>query len=90
MNSPGKENCKAVQWILRYLRGTTSYALCFGGSDTVLEGYVDVDMVGDKDSRRSTIGNSLTVGGPKVSWILKKGCCTFNNGSKLCFYYKGY
>ena len=33
MNNPGKEHWKAVQWILRYLRGTTSHALCFGGSD---------------------------------------------------------
>ena len=42
MNNPGKENWKAVQWILRYLKGTTSHALCFGGSDIVLQGYVDV------------------------------------------------
>ena len=34
MNNPGKENWKVVQWILRYLRGTTSHALCFGGLDT--------------------------------------------------------
>ena len=36
MNNLGKEHWKAIQWILRYLRGTTSHALCFGGSDTVL------------------------------------------------------
>ena len=40
MNNLGKEHWKAVQWILKYLRGTTSHALCFGGSDTVLQGYV--------------------------------------------------
>ena len=43
MNNLGKEHWKVVQWILRYLRGTTSHALCFGGSDTFLHGYVDVD-----------------------------------------------
>ena len=43
MNNPGKENWKEVQWILRYLRGTTSHALCFGGLDTILQGYADVD-----------------------------------------------
>ena len=48
MNNPGKENWKAVQWILGYLRGTTSHALCFVGSDTVLQGYVEADMAGDK------------------------------------------
>ena len=29
MNNLGKEDWKAVQWTLRYLRGTTSHALCF-------------------------------------------------------------
>ena len=71
MNNPGKEHWKEVQWILRYLRGTTSHALCFGGSDTVLQGYVDADMAGDKDSRRSTTGYVFTVGGTAVSWISK-------------------
>ena len=59
MKNPSKENWREVQWILRYLRGTTSYALCFGGLDTILQGYVDADMAGDKDSRRSTTGYVL-------------------------------
>ena len=59
-------------WILRYLRGTTSHALCFGGSDIVLQGYVDVDMASDKDSGRSTIGYVFVVGGTTVSWIPKQ------------------
>ena len=71
MNNPGKEHWKAVHWILRYLRGTTSHALCFGGSDIVLQGYVDAYMAGDKDSRRSTTGYVFTVGGTAVSWISK-------------------
>jgi hypothetical protein len=32
MNNPGKENWEEVKWILRYLRGTSNHALCFGGS----------------------------------------------------------
>ena len=71
MNNPGKEHWKSVQWILRYLRGTTSHALCFGGSDTVLQGYVDAYTVGDKDNNRSTIGYVFTIGGTTVSWISK-------------------
>ena len=71
MNNPSKENWKEVQWILRYLRGTTSHALCFGGSDTDLQGYVDADMASDKDSRRSTTGYVFTMGGTIVSWISK-------------------
>ena len=71
MNNPSKEHWRAVQWILRYLRGTTSHALCFGGSDTALQGYVDVDMEGDKDNERSTTGYVFTIGGIAVSWISK-------------------
>jgi hypothetical protein len=71
MNNPSKEHWEAVKWILGYLRGTSTHALCFGGSDTVLQGYVDSDMVGDKDSRRSTIGYVFTIGGIEISWISK-------------------
>ena len=69
MNNPGKENWKTVQWILRYLRGITSHALCFGVSDIVLHGYVDADMVGDKNTRRITTWHVLTIGGTTVGWI---------------------
>ena len=57
--------------ILRYLRGITSHALCFGGSNTILQGYVDANMASDKDNRRSTTGYVFTVGGKTVSWISK-------------------
>jgi hypothetical protein len=71
MNNPGKEHWEEVKWILRYLRGTATHALCFGGSNTFLQGYVDSDMAGDKDSRRSTTGYVFTIGGTIVSWISK-------------------
>jgi len=54
MNNLGKEHWMAVKWILRYLRGTTNQALCFGGSNISLQGYVHADMAGDRDNRRST------------------------------------
>jgi hypothetical protein len=71
MNNPGKEHWEAVKWILMYLRGTATHALCFGGSNTILQGYVDSNMAGDKDSRRSTTWYVFTVGGTKISWISK-------------------
>jgi hypothetical protein len=71
MNNPGKEHWEAVKWILRYLRGTASHALCFRGLDTFLQGYVDSDMAGDKDSRMSTTGYVFIIGGTPVSWISK-------------------
>ena len=62
MNNPGKENWKKLLWILMYLRGTTSHALCFGGSDTVLQGYADANMEGDKENKRRIIGYVSNVG----------------------------
>ena len=55
MNNLGKENWKAIQWILRYLRDTTSHALCFGGSNTILLGYVDTYMAGDLNPKTITL-----------------------------------
>ena len=60
-----------VKCILRYLRGTTNQALCFGGSNISLQGYVDVDMAGDKDNKRSTTGYVFTIGVTTVSWVSK-------------------
>ena len=71
MNNLGKEHWMAVKWILRYLKGTTNQALCFGGSNISLQGYVDVDMVGDRDNRRSTTGYVFTIGGTTFSWVSK-------------------
>jgi hypothetical protein len=36
MNNPGKEHWEAVKWIFKYLRGTATHALYFGGSYTIL------------------------------------------------------
>ena len=71
MNNPGKEHWKVVKWILGYLRGTTSHALCFVGLDTVLQEYVDADMASDRDSGRSTMGYVFIMGGTTVIWISK-------------------
>jgi hypothetical protein len=60
-----------VKWILRYSRGTTTLTLCFGGSNTIIQGYVDLDMAGDIDCRRSTTWYFFIVGGTTISWISK-------------------
>ena len=69
MNNPGKEHWEAVKWILRYLVGTVDVGLCYGGSEIKLQGYVDSDLAGDIDSRRSTTGYVFTLGSAAVSWI---------------------
>lgn len=69
MENPGKEHWEAVKWILRYLRGTSDLALCFGGSNICLQGFVDSDLARDIDNRKSTTRHVLTLGSAAVSWV---------------------
>ena len=68
MSRPGKQHWEAIKWILRFLRGSTDTCLCFTGVILKLQGYVDVDLVGDIDSRKSTTGFVFTLGGTAISW----------------------
>jgi hypothetical protein len=67
MANHGKEHWKAVQWIFRYLRGTSKACLKFSGIGKGLVGYVDSDYAADLDKRRSLIGYVFTVGDCVVS-----------------------
>ena len=64
--NPGKQHWEAVQWILRYLKGTIQHCLFFG-DNIVLEGFTNVDMVSDVDSRNSTTSYLNTFLGAEVS-----------------------
>ncbi|KAG8499930.1 hypothetical protein CXB51_006489 [Gossypium anomalum] len=68
MANLGKEHWKAVQWILRYLRGTTDVCLQFGRTRDGVIGYVDADFAGDLDRRRSLTSYVFTIGGCAISW----------------------
>ncbi|KAG8500580.1 hypothetical protein CXB51_002706 [Gossypium anomalum] len=68
MVNPSKEHWKVVQWILRYLRGTTDVCLQFGRTRDGVIGYVDADFAGDLDRRRSLTGYVFTIGGCAISW----------------------
>ncbi|KAK9179751.1 hypothetical protein WN943_028956 [Citrus x changshan-huyou] len=71
MSNPGKEHWRAVKWILRYLRGTTSYGLLYGGERAnynLVEGFVDSDYAGDLDNRRSLTGFLFTLNSCTISW----------------------
>ncbi|KAG8491014.1 hypothetical protein CXB51_014181 [Gossypium anomalum] len=68
MANPRKEHWKAVQWILRYLRGTTDVCLQFGRTKDGVIGFVDADFARDLDRRRSLTGYVFTIGGCAISW----------------------
>ncbi|PKI50103.1 hypothetical protein CRG98_029499 [Punica granatum] len=71
MSNPGKQHWEAIKWIFIYLQGTTERALCFEGENMVLNGYVDADLAGDLDKRKSTTEYVFTFSGASVSWASK-------------------
>ncbi|GJV88834.1 retrovirus-related pol polyprotein from transposon TNT 1-94 [Tanacetum coccineum] len=71
MAEPGRGHWEAVKRILRYIKGTSDVALCFGDSDLIVTGYVDSDYAGDLDGSKSTTGYVFTLSGGTVSWVSK-------------------
>jgi hypothetical protein len=77
MSKPGKEHCTTVKRVFRYLRGTTSYGLCYEGRPRLdrvvnIHGFVDADWAGDLDRRRSTSGYVFNLFGGAISWMSKR------------------
>ncbi|GKF95698.1 hypothetical protein Tco_0288433, partial [Tanacetum coccineum] len=60
MAEPGRGHWEVVKRILRYIKGTSDVALCFGDSD-----------LGDLDGSKSTTGYVFTLSGGTVSWVSK-------------------
>ena len=71
MVNPGREHWNAVKRILRYIKGTSDVALCYGGSDFIVRGYVNSDYAGDLDKSKSTTGYVFILAGSTVSWVSK-------------------
>ncbi|GJX41309.1 gag-pol polyprotein, partial [Tanacetum coccineum] len=71
MAEPSREHWEAVKRILRYIKGTSDVALCFGDSDLIVKGYVDSDYAGDLDGSKSTTVYVFTLFGRIVSWVSK-------------------
>ncbi|KAH9684888.1 Integrase catalytic domain-containing protein [Citrus sinensis] len=60
-----------VKRILRCIRGTSYVALCYGGSEFTVRGYMDSDFARDLDKRKSTTSYLFTLVGTVVSWVSK-------------------
>ncbi|KAE8694615.1 putative pentatricopeptide repeat-containing protein [Hibiscus syriacus] len=63
MANPGKEHWNTVKRILRYIKGTSIVALCYGGSNLLINGYVNSGYAGDLDKSKSTTGYVFKVAG---------------------------
>lgn len=63
MADPSKEHWNIVKRILRYIKGTSDVALCYGGLDfVVVRGYVDSDYAGDLDKRNLLVARGKEFG----------------------------
>ncbi|GJU06710.1 retrovirus-related pol polyprotein from transposon TNT 1-94 [Tanacetum coccineum] len=71
MAKPGRQHWEAVKRILRYIKGTSDVALCFGDSDLIVKGCVDSDYACDLDGSKSTTGYVFTLSDGTVSWVSK-------------------
>ena len=68
-----QDHFQAVKRILRYVKGTLSYGLSFYHvASPSLLGYSDADWARCIETRRSTYGYSIFLGGNLVSWSAKK------------------
>jgi transposase InsO family protein len=76
MAQPTMAHWQAAKGVLRYLSGTASLGITFGGSSSgsglQLQGYCDADYAGDADTRKSTTGYVFTLNSGAVSWQSKR------------------
>lgn len=74
-SNPKPKHWTAVKRIFRYLKGTRTRALTYGGSDDLLNEdlniYCDADWATDAD-RKSISGYVITMAGGAVAWSSKK------------------
>jgi len=68
----------AIRRVLKYLKKTQDYGMCYSGYPSVLEGYSDISWITDKEDYASTSGYIYLLGGGAVSWASKKQTCITN------------
>ena len=73
MHNPSQTHFGAAKRVLRYVRGTLDYGLCYGKDvDAKLVGYCDSDWAGSVDDMKSTSGYVFSLGSGVFSWASKK------------------
>jgi hypothetical protein len=72
--NPTKTHWTALKRVYRYLSGTHSFKLAYGGRDTDTEliGYTDADWASNQNDRKSISGYVYMIGGGVITWNSKK------------------
>lgn len=74
-DKPSEALWTCLKRILRYIKGTADFELCYNKCNEKLIGYADSDLGGDATDRKSTSGYPFKVFGCLVSWNTKKQKC---------------
>ena len=56
VSNPGDDHWRALERVMRYLKGTMSYGIRYTGHPKVLEGYCDANWISDADELYATSG----------------------------------
>ena len=73
---PTHEDWYNLLKVFRYLKKNPNYGIKFSYNDKInLEVYVDADLGGDKETRRSTIGFLMLIHSAPTSWFSKLQHC---------------
>jgi hypothetical protein len=73
VKAPREAHWKAAIHLLRYVGGTSTYGITFGGTSG-LQGFHDADYAACKDTRRSVTGYTFMLNGGAVSYASKVQC----------------
>lgn len=74
--SPTASNMIAAKRVLRYLKGTTVFALRLEKSGEELQAFPNADWAGNRKDRKSTSGVLLQIRETSVVWKSRKQSCT--------------
>ncbi|RVX01145.1 Retrovirus-related Pol polyprotein from transposon TNT 1-94 [Vitis vinifera] len=83
--SPNQDHWTIVRRVLKYLRGTINYGLCFSGFPSVLEGFSDANWISNSDEMKSTNEYVFILGGSAVSWKYAKQTCITRSTMEVDF-----
>ena len=69
--TPTAAHLAACKWVVRYLWGTSSIGIMYGGASFCI-GFTDSDYAGDRNNRRSTSRYVFMLYGGAISWIARQ------------------
>ena len=70
--SPYQDNWVSIHRVIKYLRGTNAYCLCYSGFPNVLEGFSNANWISNSNDMKYTSGYIFNLGGGAVSWKSSK------------------